>query len=624
MSNIIKIFTGGKLINQGSYGCGYKPAFACDDSRNISAFSKITSQSNGFKELQKQQIFDTIDPNFKFHLKIIDGCYFNIDKHQDTEFGDTKEELLKCIQIYDNFGNLKPEKKLIINIEDGGKDLKKYLQINYNNPTNFPDILSDDNEFANIISSFSNIMFGIAKLYSSNYGHFDIKNQNVVYDEIKNRFNLIDFGLSNNFIQVKPSPRYAYFPVDTFLMSFDFNNFNDLNLIETNTVLLDYIHIFNTQKKGIINFTFENYDQLDELDREIDNGNNVLLNIDFFKPLKVLLLKYPEDKAINKFKKLVYSYIDTFSTGILLGDILRTRLKRRLDLNLDVISDKKLDQKLFELVKKMVKPYYYQRIHPINAYREYLNILNEVFIEKQLYYEIKINNTFLFENEETLLFKNILKLLFDKFTDIDIEYRDVQYDNINKSNILLNYYTKEDDLTNYLSRIDLDIYLKIFGEFKIKKVNDDMSLKINNIYIYNNKYISDNLINYIKPFLLNNKEKISSLIELPLHDDELSKELSIINNNNEEIFRKLQTFILSGNMIILQITIYDNIYYNYFNENIIEEIKLLVNILNGDIKLKITTNQIFIEPLLHYQLQIMEDANFKSFDKIEFYFLSNT
>jgi Protein kinase domain len=169
-----------KLINQGTYGCIYKPEIVCDtgepgDIRYVSKIQKNTETIQN--EISIGERVKQIT-NYSFFFSMIEStCPVSISKI-------SQEEQQKCKLISkDNeskyiSGKIRYISKM--NIEDYFLELPRE-----------PELISKK-----LYASFSYILKSLQKLYEKGIIHYDIKEKNIMYDEHNHSPIIIDFGLS--------------------------------------------------------------------------------------------------------------------------------------------------------------------------------------------------------------------------------------------------------------------------------------------------------------------------------------------------------------------------------------------------------------------------------------------
>lgn len=242
--------TGGKLTGQGSFGCVYKPSLKCrgQTERLDGYVSKIMEMPKAALELREHRAVDKIDPKFYFHLKMKNPCY-PAPPDQETDLM-LSECRLNNLDV-DKLSDPNDKNYAILNVEDGGVGLDKYLR-------NKDTVLKDAKKCEMMLYDFTRIVYGVDQFFKNKSGHFDLKSNNIVIKEDSDRFrfNLIDFGLSGTFKKhasrnewgrtywLYPPERFAVYPdeySENFYNSIKVLSESNLSLseIKSNTKMMD-------------------------------------------------------------------------------------------------------------------------------------------------------------------------------------------------------------------------------------------------------------------------------------------------------------------------------------------------------------------------------------------------
>ena len=178
-----------ELIAQGGYGCVYYPPIKCKKYNTKNYISKIQVDSPQAKNelVLGEYISDILDSRFYF-APTIGKCNLNISKAK-----------LKDKESCRVFKTHKQEKfvNLIMPYIDGGS-IDEFISKN-NNPKL---------TLLTIIHSYSHLLKSIKILQEHAICHFDIKTENVLFDETINLPIIIDFGLSIYMPDIKNIKKY--------------------------------------------------------------------------------------------------------------------------------------------------------------------------------------------------------------------------------------------------------------------------------------------------------------------------------------------------------------------------------------------------------------------------------
>lgn len=174
-----------EVIGEGTYGCIHKPSLKCKN-KNIKynkKISKILLKKNAKKEMDEYDILSKIDKKHKYYLGNPVLC-------EPAENKYNLESIEKCetFKEDDNY-NLNDNDLIVMN--DGGINLEVFAD-KMNERTNSSETTKTMELFW---IEFHRVLMGIQLFLKNGILHFDMKPQNIVYNEAKNRINIIDFGL---------------------------------------------------------------------------------------------------------------------------------------------------------------------------------------------------------------------------------------------------------------------------------------------------------------------------------------------------------------------------------------------------------------------------------------------
>ena len=167
------------FINQGTYGCIFRPAINCKGNLLKSSFiTKIQSEKEtSDKESKIGYKIKKIKGYSKYFAPILKTCNISI--------GNIKNDEIKKCDFIDN-----KTTKIISNKMKyvGDKTLFDFLlSILEETPNKINDTIFD---------CYLHLLEGIELLHENNIIHYDLKENNIMYDEEKNLPIIIDFGLS--------------------------------------------------------------------------------------------------------------------------------------------------------------------------------------------------------------------------------------------------------------------------------------------------------------------------------------------------------------------------------------------------------------------------------------------
>jgi serine/threonine protein kinase len=187
-----------ELINQGSYGCIIKPQIECDeneyDSKNyVSKIQEVSFELE--KEIKIGEEIQKIENYFNNFAPILKSC--------NVSLNEIPYDIVNNCKIMKNSLGEKDETKTYVSnkIRYVGKyDLGKIIKMT-ETKKQLP-ILLDNHLY---------LLKSIEKLLTNNIIHFDLKPNNIIYDEIQGVPIIIDYGLSFNIKNVMDNPDESYY-----------------------------------------------------------------------------------------------------------------------------------------------------------------------------------------------------------------------------------------------------------------------------------------------------------------------------------------------------------------------------------------------------------------------------
>jgi len=169
-----------KLLNQGTYGCVFKPGFTCSGKvekgeKYITKIQKRNTTSS--RETKIGSLIKKIKNYSKYYAPVLETCEVNINKITK------KQEIEKC-----NFIDIKSKDVYESNkIRFVGKEtLADYYSNELDNSTEI---------FKTMLEQQIIILEGLHKMSEKKIIHLDLKNNNIMVND-QNRPIIIDFGLS--------------------------------------------------------------------------------------------------------------------------------------------------------------------------------------------------------------------------------------------------------------------------------------------------------------------------------------------------------------------------------------------------------------------------------------------
>ena len=169
-----------KLINQGSYGCVFKPGYTCNGKveNNEKYITKVQKRkTTSSRETKIGNLIKKIKNYSKYYAPILETCEINLNKITKSQ------EMEKC-----NF------------IDTKTKDIYESNKIQYVGKETLADYYSNelDNSteiFKTMLEQHIILLEGLHKMSEKKLIHLDLKNNNIMVND-KKRPIIIDFGLS--------------------------------------------------------------------------------------------------------------------------------------------------------------------------------------------------------------------------------------------------------------------------------------------------------------------------------------------------------------------------------------------------------------------------------------------
>ena len=172
--------TGVDLINQGSYGCIFRPGLNCKGkTMNKKYITKVQKSANtSQKETKLGKKIKTIENYDDYFAPILKTCEISMARMSD-------EKVKKCDFIEDDGKTYETNKLRYV----GKNTLAKHiLNVTEDNPKRL---------FRVLLDTHKNILIGFKKLLSAGIVHFDVKENNIMVDDNTGNPIIIDFGLSS-------------------------------------------------------------------------------------------------------------------------------------------------------------------------------------------------------------------------------------------------------------------------------------------------------------------------------------------------------------------------------------------------------------------------------------------
>ena len=184
-----KKVNGGKIIGAGGYGCVFRPPLKCKGKprtkkRMVSKLMTVKHAKNEYEEIVKFKKILRKIPNYNKYFLLEDISICKPDKLTDS---DLEKFDAKCNALNDSYNrysvNYLIDELAILNIPDGGSDLKTYIK-----NMNYSDLPSLNERLLNLL------VYGIIPMNKRKVLHADLKDSNILIND--QHATIIDWGLS--------------------------------------------------------------------------------------------------------------------------------------------------------------------------------------------------------------------------------------------------------------------------------------------------------------------------------------------------------------------------------------------------------------------------------------------
>jgi serine/threonine protein kinase len=208
------------------------------------------------------------------------------------------------------------------------------------------------------------LLYGVKAFLKYDKIHHDLKPQNIVYNSVTNRCNIIDFGMMEDIDKSKKEARenkygFAFyhwnFPTEgDFLNAKDFNKMSKLNTNQKNEISLKIIENSKKQLSILFEYTFKS--------KEVQK-------IEHLKEWMNYLLNDMTTTTHNQFLDKCFKTYDVYGLGLSLMHVLK---------NTKHITSEKIYYNLNNLFETMISPNLTKRITIDDAIKQYEIILSDL------------------------------------------------------------------------------------------------------------------------------------------------------------------------------------------------------------------------------------------------------
>jgi serine/threonine protein kinase len=235
---------GGNLMSEGGFGCVYHPSINCNgkntnDDRFVSKIQKYNKSA--LNEIKISNILKDINGYKNYFALIVSNCDIDIGKINKTDRNECK-----LLKKKSNSSFILMKLHYI-----KGDIFINYLVNNKNNNENIN----------NIINNYNHLLKCLNLLIEKKIVHFDIKNENILFNIVMKTPIIIDFGISININSLKYksikeffyvyAPEYYVWPLEVHYLCYLINE----NTEPQKNELIDMVNLYVDNNSGLKMFS---------------------------------------------------------------------------------------------------------------------------------------------------------------------------------------------------------------------------------------------------------------------------------------------------------------------------------------------------------------------------------
>ena len=377
-----------KVIGEGGYGCVIAPSLECEQNgqSNIdidykNKVSKVMTTKHANAELLEYETISKIDKKKQFYLGKPTICKPKDTPENNAAIQKCDIENILADSPFDKSTPVNMDELSLLIMKNGGLNLEDYADKMATQKPN----LKNKQKMAKFWAKVYTIILGIKNLLNNRTIHRDMKGQNIVYDDNKNRINFIDFGLMQNYDQLQqdilddkadPIVHWSY-PLETRLTDKKmFNYFSDLSTEQQKRIDLfeNITEMYQEDEKGkvteskfgkaISHFCQAAYADTRTDEKELDKVQTAVYR-EYFEFVCF-------DIQSRTFEEFVTRHLDTFDIyGLGIGCMYVLTKTRH------VMDDPILYSKLDNLFRLMITKRLFQRITIDKLIQQYGDIVSQ-------------------------------------------------------------------------------------------------------------------------------------------------------------------------------------------------------------------------------------------------------
>ena len=203
-----------KVIGEGTYGCIHEPSLKCAPGTKVSyenKVSKVLSVKNAKTEISEYKKVAKADKKNEFYLGKPIKC--NLDNSQYN-----LTAIAQCQIGYDVLRDLKGYDLIVMN--NGGDNLENYS----NKIRGWSKSDASTEKCEKFLLEILRLFAGLKTFKNNDLVHYDLKPQNIVYNETENRLNYIDFGLMGSIKKILNKCKESKYEWSHFHWSYPWEN----------------------------------------------------------------------------------------------------------------------------------------------------------------------------------------------------------------------------------------------------------------------------------------------------------------------------------------------------------------------------------------------------------------
>lgn len=380
---------GGKKIGSGTYGCVYKPPLRCQGKtkRKKNAISKFMKKRHAKNEVRENERIEELDPDRKFHVKILEVCVPNEPKE-----GYNENYRENCPKVWKSNKSELENYRLLIQ-QDGGIEIDQAIK-------ELPELKKGITSrrraewWNRFFAGMERLFYGVMKMSEAGFINNDIKTDNILINPETLEMNFIDFGLSISREQMKQNiihpednnylfhnvPFFLSQPPEAFILSNYPDYVREVEILVSgdNEKVEDYIEKLHKKYK-------KDYCSDDKHTKYTRKTDQLILPPEYQRNQ----LEFPDDAwtylDLYHEERLdeILSKWDLYAVGIVFATIWKQIFKTEIT----VEGTDKVDHPLYYfqyLFAKMLNVEYTDRITPKQAYKEFRKYYMLMF-DKQIY-----------------------------------------------------------------------------------------------------------------------------------------------------------------------------------------------------------------------------------------------